>query len=84
MSVLSVWKNIQCLRVYFTPATLYTLHSTLYTLHSTLYTRDARNQANRVRTNPNKSWPIWTKPNESGKTGQKRAKKEAFLGKNGA
>ena len=39
-------------------------------------TRDARNQANRVRTNPNKSWRIWTKPNEPGKTGetgQKRA-----------
>ena len=34
MSVLGVWKNIQCLRVYFTPAA----HSTQHITHSTRHT----------------------------------------------
>ena len=55
-----------------------------------IVTSDGRNQANRGRTKPNKSWWIWTKPNEPGKTGEtgrnraKMGKKQAFSGKNGA
>ena len=33
--------------------------------------RDARNQANRVQTNPKVSWRIWTEANKTGKTGEK-------------
>ena len=55
-----------------------------------ILTRDAQNQANkgrtnpndswRIWTNPNKSWQIWTEPNKLGEPGKKRA----CLGKNRA
>ena len=52
-----------------------------YTPTEQVNTRDAQNQANRGRTNPNKSWQIWTKLNKLGDTGetwQKRAKNMHF------